>query len=398
MIKVLASELPLSKSLMNRALIIKSFFPEIEICSAGALFGADVLNLKASLDSLKSRKFFIGEGAAPLRFLALRLSRFNGKFEILGSERLFSRPITELVDLLTQLGCTQVQVTNKSLAFHSPGVWPSKVALPVNQTSQLLSGILLSSWELPQSLEVELLGTEFRASETYFSMTIEFLSQLGWRADLEDEKIIVPPKQNIVPEEINVEPDMSAAATVAVLGAVSKGVFIEGLPLRSLQGDFKIFKLLEEAGIEVKFTTSKQSCSVNVQGGNIQKLTANLVATPDLFPVLAAMVVNAKDKSLFTGLDNLNSKESPRLDRMFELLQDLGVLCDKTKSSLSIKPIHSWKQAVVYFSADQDHRLAMAAGVLQAMGAPLAVKDPDVVEKSFPNFWEIQRRFTVNGG
>ncbi len=40
------------------------------------------------------------------------------------------------------------------------------------------------------------------------------------------------------------------------------------------------------------------------------------------------------------------------------------------------------------FDPAQDHRMAMAAGVLKAAGVELRVLNPRVVNKSYPSFWE----------
>ena len=37
---------------------------------------------------------------------------------------------------------------------------------------------------------------------------------------------------------------------------------------------------------------------------------------------------------------------------------------------------------------DQDHRLAMACGVLMESGHPIELQNPICVQKSFPDFWE----------
>ena len=41
------------------------------------------------------------------------------------------------------------------------------------------------------------------------------------------------------------------------------------------------------------------------------------------------------------------------------------------------------------FDPAQDHRMAMAAALLNLAGANLKILTPEVVDKSFPEFWDL---------
>jgi 3-phosphoshikimate 1-carboxyvinyltransferase len=71
----------------------------------------------------------------------------------------------------------------------------------------------------------------------------------------------------------------------------------------------------------------------------------------------------------FTGLDNLAIKESDRVEAM-----------QKELEKISHKPIH--------FSAHNDHRIVMALAPLSMIVGPVSFDHPEVVEKSYPNFWK----------
>ncbi len=403
-VEISSSSLASSKSLLNRALIVHSFFPELKLHYNQQFLGDDVLHLQESLKDLGHKKVFnCGDGAAPLRFLAVRLSRLKGSFTIEGSQRLFSRPQESLLSVLSQLGCKNISLKEKSLSFESSGMWPSSVSLATDQTSQVYSALLLSSWELAQDLEIRC--SSLMASESYAHMTELMLQELGLCFERKSEFIRVKAQQETKLTKYSVEPDMSCAAAVGALGLIKKGVILKDLPENSLQGDRLFFELLSSMGAD--FLISKEEhkkIKIVIHPSLLVGIDVNLASTPDLFPVLAALASRAISKSTFRGLNNLNIKESPRLNRIHELLESLGVksqiVSNKEKiSSVAFEVLPAsfskqlWSRQMLPFSPDKDHRLAMAAAILKLSGAPLEILSPECVQKSFPNFWSIFEKF-----
>jgi 5-enolpyruvylshikimate-3-phosphate synthase len=75
---------------------------------------------------------------------------------------------------------------------------------------------------------------------------------------------------------------------------------------------------------------------------------------------------------------------------MVELLQAMGRDV-KVKADGVIfrgEPLRTPGPAV-RFDCDHDHRLAFAAAVLKAAGQNVEIVHPEVVAKSFPEFWDI---------
>lgn len=139
--------IPASKSLVNRALIVQSYFPnlKLEIDSQSE----DVLHLQAALAKISGRTerytnadLFCGDGGTTLRFLALRVSRIPGDYVLTGTDRLFARPQAELISLLKQLG-VQAQLLSNSVRIQSKG-WSQlgkDVVVSQSESSQFLSAL-----------------------------------------------------------------------------------------------------------------------------------------------------------------------------------------------------------------------------------------------------------------
>lgn len=397
MLEVNAAELPPSKSLYNRALIIKSFAPALNILSNSEHVSEDVLLLSKALEELSEGKttFYCGAGAAPLKFLAIRLSREIGNFSIRGTERLFSRPLEDLKFALEKLGCSRIEFSKDLVSFDSTAKWPMRISIDAAKSSQVLSAILLSSWELDHEVRVEITTPEL-ASISYVEMTLGLLRGAGWAGDVHTserlEAIILPKNQSVVLDEISIEPDMSCVAVLALIGALKDGIRFTDMPSSSLQGDSVIFPILKslqnpERGGDAQL--SPEDLSVNVpKVSSFEGFDVDLIATPDLFPVLAAFSVAANSSSTFSGLQNLNFKESKRLGRIHELFNQLGIECKASQNSFKVMAPTSMKTHTLTFNPDQDHRLAMAAALLKLQGANIQIENPEVVNKSFPNFWK----------
>jgi 3-phosphoshikimate 1-carboxyvinyltransferase len=400
LINVEVKDLPPSKSLFNRGLILQSFYPNLLLSSESEIVADDVAHLKTAIEEFAEKKnnFYCGAGAAPLRFLAVRLSREEGSFTLRGTERLFSRPQKDLVDILSQLGCQDIKIEKDRLSFHSSGRWPEKITLNTESTSQILSALMLSSWKLENPIEVELLGD--MSSWSYAAMTLGLLTQMGWQGGIvfaegdEKKKILKLPKgQELALDEIMIEPDMSCIATLAVLGAWDDGIRFWSLPAGSLQGDARIFSLLQEMGVKIvvnptEFPPGFETIRVE-KAKSYKGIEVDLKSTPDLFPVLAVFCSRAETMSKLSGLENLNSKESKRLEKIRDLLTSVGVPCEISGGTFTIQPVQKIKAVELDFDSDEDHRLAMAASLLNLQGTKLKIQKPEVVQKSFPNFWEF---------
>ena len=90
---------------------------------------------------------------------------------------------------------------------------------------------------------------------------------------------------------------------------------------------------------------------------------------PDLYPTMAATCAGLRLEAHFTGLDNLALKESDRVEAMQTELSKLD-------------------QQPLQFCAHNDHRIAMALAPLSMLFCPATFDHPEVVEKSYPNFWK----------
>ena len=114
----------------------------------------------------------------------------------------------------------------------------------------------------------------------------------------------------------------------------------------------------------------------------------------DLVPTLAAVAATASTPTTITGVGFIRAKESDRLGDLAAELGKTGTRVTVLRDGLRIEPAASLRGAVL--ATHHDHRLAMAFGVLGTVVPGIVVADPDVVSKSWPEFWAA--RSAVIGG
>ena len=380
---------PFSKSLLLRALIVQSYFPNLQII--GDSNCDDVFSMKKGLKNLQ-KKVPIGglQGGAVLRFLALRASRLSGRFVLKGTPRLFQRPMQELQTILNQLTC-EVKWQKDSLILKSSDWHISGDALTVSSycSSQFASAVFLNSWNLKQDLFVNIEGNI--VSSSYFQMTLSFLRSLGMRIIGEDREYCIPARQKISQFTYQPEQDMSCLFSLAAMVVAGGEVVFIDWQEQSLQPDFRFLSILQQMGFQV--IHNKNSLKI-IGGKQLKPINYNLKDCPDLFPVLSVLCAITKGTSHLYGAPQLIYKESNRIEQTAKLLRLIGRKVKMLEDGLiiegkSVVPGKFTKKDFISFDPEEDHRMAMAAAVLKKIGWSIHILNPSVVNKSFPGFWSV---------
>lgn len=380
--------LPVSKSLLNRALIALSYNADLRLI--GDSDCDDVQLMQQGLINLFSNKpIDCGHAGTVLRFLSLRASRISGTHVLRGSERLFSRPQNELLPIFGQLG-VDARFDKQSLTIMSRGWRLAVDGLQINadRSSQFASGVMLNAWDLKFPLHFHI--SRKIVSEGYLRMTIKLLRQLGMRIEENGAEFFIPANQKVTQKEYEVEIDLSSAFVVAALAVVAGEARIKRFLPQSLQPDFVFVQILKNMGVQLNYNPQAQELFVQ-KTDILQGVRVNLESSPDLLPVLAVLCALAKSESEIVGVGHLKYKESSRLEKTKELLELMGAQVETGDASIKITPVkeRTARTAPVLFDVDQDHRMAMAATVAQKAGFSIRVSDLKAVTKSFPEFVQI---------
>lgn len=378
--------LDISKSWMNRALILNSYEPKLEI--VGMSQADDVKLLQQCLTDLKAGKkeFYVGLGGTTFRFFALRVSREIGNFIIRAEKKLFSRPQDEMISILEQVGVKAYFNSDKT-EFHieSKG-WRANEECKVlkvdsKDSSQFLTSVLLNSVNLPFDLQIE---TSKVTSESYFNYTQKMMGTYGYAVD----DLFVSHNQRLEPQKMIGEVDVSSFASLAAAAVLAGKVHLTNWNKFSLQPDMEFITFFKRMAIS--FVTEENNFYISQQK-QWSSLKANLEHCPDLFPVIAVLCAFAEGESHLFGAHQLVHKESNRLEKTYELLTRCNFSVEKLSDGLKIKGNPAAKylhRDLIQFNPDHDHRMAFAARLLQLKGFPVQITDPEVINKSYPQFYE----------
>ena len=109
---------------------------------------------------------------------------------------------------------------------------------------------------------------------------------------------------------------------------------------------------------------------------------------PDIAQTFMVLCAALNIPAHLTGLETLSIKETDRLAAPKTELENLGCEISITADSFSIKKgITDFSQAAT-IATYHDHRMAMAFTPLQLVFNEVNIKDPQVVNKSYPSFWD----------
>jgi len=377
--------LPSSKSESNRALIINSF-------AGGELHNLaearDTQTMMRLLDSSHKELDVIDAGTT-MRFLLAYCALTNQRKILTGTPRMGERPIGILVDALREIGA-EIDYLEKdgfppleTIRFSHQK--KHEISMRGDISSQYISAIMMVAPTLSNGLTITLEGKV--ASKPYILMTMELMNQFGAGATFdEDNKIIIKPSQ-YQPKSFSVESDWSGASYwFGIVALAQKAeILLLGLKSDSLQGDSKIMEIMQFLGVKSEFTPTGLLLT---KQNSESKFTYDFSNCPDLAQTVAVVCAAKGIQAEFTGLESLRIKETDRILALQNELAKIGATLQEKGSKWTLIPAMNLKSKKDTISIEtyDDHRMAMAFAPLAAL-MDLEIRNPSVVDKSYPSFW-----------
>ena len=324
-----------------------------------------------------------GESGTTLRLMTGVCALVEGPSVLKGGPSLSSRPVEPLLDALRKLGVNcESRGGNSPVKVHGKGGFEgSEVSIRGDISSQFVSALLLVAPFAREQLRVKV--TTRLESAPYVGMTLDAMRAFGVQAEASEEyREFTVKRQEYTPTAFAVEGDWSSGAYMLAAGALAGKVSLENLHLGSKQADEAIVEVLGAMGTDPIF----HGQGISVESTELKGIDWDLTDSPDLFPVVAALCSAAKGESRLRGIKRLRLKESDRIASMVEGLSRMGV---KTESSDETMTIHGGAPEGAVIDPHDDHRIAMAFGVLGiAARGVTTIDDAGCVSKSYPDFWE----------
>lgn len=382
-------DLPASKSISNRALILnKLYHNKVQLHNISEADDTQLMQwaLNANLKELNLKN-----AGTCMRFLtAYFATQPHSEISLLCSQRMKQRPIANLVNALQSLGAdiTYLEQENFPPIFVKGKTIEGKnIAINASESSQFITALMLIAPFIKNGLSIELKGNI--ASFDYIKMTALLMEQFGLKVVINNNLIAIE-NQSSSPsiQEFTIENDWSSAAFWYLTCCLNENLVIQlnNLNLNSIQGDSITAKIFEQLGV---VTTAKANDLI-IQ----KKLVANsecrfdLSNCIDLAPALSVACAALNVNATITGLENLVIKESNRLAAIVTELKKLGYQISNNNNTIfthQCKSINTENEVVI--NTYDDHRIAMAFAPLAIKFKHLKMDNIEVVNKSYPHFF-----------
>jgi 3-phosphoshikimate 1-carboxyvinyltransferase len=321
------------------------------------------------------------------RFITAVAALGHTPLTIDGEPPLRERPMGPLHDSLVALGARLEHVDR-------PGHLPATVTgplrgsdgivMPGNVSSQYVSALMMIAPYLPGGLRLGL-STEL-VSRPYVELTGSVMSAFGASPPEVSARRITVTEGGYVGTEFRVEPDASSASyPLAAAALVGGAVSVRHLGARSAQGDAGFADVLARMGC-ITVVSEHDTVVMRRRDTPLRGIDIDMSDISDLVPTVAVVATQAVTPTRITGVGFIRHKESDRLGDLAAELAKCGADITVEPDGLLIRPTDLLSGARL--ETHQDHRLAMAFGILGLAVDGIEVADPDVVSKSWPSFWE----------
>jgi 3-phosphoshikimate 1-carboxyvinyltransferase len=290
---------------------------------------------------------FVGNSGTSARFLAAFVCLGRGVNRLSGVPRMHERPQRALFAALRDLGY-RVDSPNDKLPATIYGSGPrpgAKTRVSIVESSQFASALLLAAgkgkWEIA-------IDGENSEESSYVQMTSELVDTFSQS-----------------PTTFQIEPDASSASYFwgADWLLEASEIRIANWSDRSLQVDARFPKFIRPFAPSISRQTD---------------LADSIMTAIVLAPFADA-------PKTFTDLGRLRVQECERVQALHAELVKCGTAVEERADTLRVNPGRLHGAEIETYG---DHRIAMCFGMLGLRVPGMRIKEPSVVEKTFPNFWE----------
>ena len=386
-------ELPGSKSISNRLMMIRAI-SGLSIHFKNLSDSEDSILIAKALGQIQNKTsgtLNIHHAGTDMRFLTAYLSTREGEWIITGSERMKQRPIAELVNALKQLGADISYLEKEGfppLKIKGKKLSGGKVEIDASISSQFISALLLVAPKFQKGLDLVLKGN--MVSAPYVNMTISLLKEFGIYISFTGNSIVVSPSAfTIFTPQFLVESDWSAASYWYGMVALSENAKIElkFLDKISLQADRILPGIYNSLGVNTEFI--EKGVRLTKKKITDTEFRYDFTDCPDIAQTVAVTCFGLGIKANLTGLQTLKIKETDRIAALKTEFEKLGAKVDATDNSIVIAPgpLNAKLQTSNILTYN-DHRMAMSFVPLAFKFPGIGIEHPEVVEKSYPAFWD----------
>ena len=377
-----------SKSESNRLLMLRKYLSDFKITN---LSKSD--DTKTLIDALANTNKIIdvNHAGTAMRFLVSYFaSKLNSEITLTGSDRMKNRPIGILVNALRDLGA-EIEYKEKEgyppLRIIGKNLMGNEVSLPANISSQFISSLMMLGVKIDNGIKLNLEGNI--TSKPYILMTKKLIDKIGCNVVINNNEIVISRDYKSLNKIVGVESDWSSASYFYSIVALSRDaeITLKIFKRDSIQGDSIVSKIYQKLGVETMYKEDSIIISKNKMSNLPDSLKLDLSDTPDLAQTIAVTCLGLGIECELSGLDTLKIKETDRIEALKKEFIKLGVDGITTSDNKIYFRGNQNLNNNIKITTYQDHRMALSFAPL-AVIIDISIESPNVVSKSFPDYWE----------
>ncbi len=328
-------------------------------------------------------------------------SGINGKIKLVGDESLSRRDFSRVITPLRLFG-VNIKSNKNNLPIELKG---TELIRPINffeskGSAQIKTCIILSAINAPGITKIKA-----KKSRNHTELLLKYLNYpIKIKKNKNHDLIEVQGLKQFRSFEYVVPGDISSASFFIVLTLLSQksSLILKNINVNPLRAG--IINILNRMNAQIKIYDKR-----NYKGeliGSIKVKSANNFkpincpkslnsSAIDEFLLIFLIAAKARGISTFKNLDELNKKESPRLDIAVDFLKMIGVKVKKNNSNIKIYGNPDLKLNRNYHVKAflKDHRVFMMSVIAAlTLGGKWKINDKDSINTSFPNFLKLTKK------
>jgi len=398
-------DLPASKSVSNRLLMLNSIFnnkfklENISDCD-------DTRAMQHAL-TISDETIDIGAAGTAMRFLTAYFATQPNKVKILtGSARMKQRPIKALVDALKLLDA-QIEYVEKEgyppIKIYGKQLVGGEIEIDGGISSQYISALIMIAPLTSKGLTIRLKGNVI--SKPYIDMTLKMMQKFDVGFEWNENRILIKPvstfrDENINKKELVVESDWSAASYWFEIVAMAQNasVSLKVLQADDSQGDKIVTQLFKQLAVGHQYTAD--GLLLTKQKFRADFFEADFTDCPDLAQTFVVTLAAKNIPFRISGLQSLKIKETNRIAALQNELAKFGLQIFETQENVLEYHVQNFNELdfskSITVETYEDHRMAMAFAPLSLLFENVVINHPEVVSKSYPQFWNDLKSAGVN--
>jgi len=373
---------------LNDGKDVQSTIQALQACGASIEQNGEKVVITGTELSNPDEPIDCGNSGTSARLLSGLLSSQRLQFSLTGDASLSTRPMNRIIVPLTEMGCA-IESNDGLLPLTidaSNSLNGINYKMPV-ASAQVKSSILLAGLGAESSSNV----SELNSSRDHTEI---MLQNMGATVLVNDNDIRVEPLSSpLTPINLEVPADPSSASFFIALAILSKDskIIVRNMLLNPTRIGF--INVLEKINIQTNI--SNQHYIHGELCGDVEFISSpiNSFEVPayiipsiiDEIPILAVLAAFGDGKTIFNRVEELQFKESNRLQAIIDNLKNFGINAYKEDNSLIVEGGHPTMATVQSFD---DHRIAMAFIVLSiAAFGEYEIDNKECINISLPGFF-----------